>query len=51
MTLTDTESAHDIEIYIHSSLNAMIKSKKLKLRDVNLQMEIFQCLSSGADGM
>lgn len=51
MTLTGTESAHDIEVYIHSSLNAMIKSKKLKLRDANLQMEIFQCLCSGADGM
>jgi hypothetical protein len=51
MTLTDTESSHDIEVYIHSSLNAMIKSKKLKLRDENLQMEIFECLCSSADGM
>jgi hypothetical protein len=51
ITLTSANSTHDIELFIHSRLNALIKSKKMKLRDEKLQLEIFQCLSSGADGM
>jgi len=51
MTISDIDSAPDIELFILSSLNAMIKSKKLKLRHENLRMEIFECLCSRADGM
>jgi hypothetical protein len=51
MTISDIDSAPDIELFILSSLNAMIKSKKLKLRDENLRLEIFECLCSRADGM
>jgi hypothetical protein len=51
MALSDADSAPDIELFILSSLNAMIKSKKLKLRDESLRLEIFECLCSRANGM
>jgi hypothetical protein len=51
ITLAEASNAHDINLYIQSRLQEMINGKKLKLRDSNLQEEIFQCLSSRANGM
>ncbi|KAH8790716.1 ankyrin repeat-containing domain protein [Hyaloscypha finlandica] len=51
ITLAEASNAHDIDLYIQSRLQEMINGKKLKLRDPSLQEEIFQCLTSRANGM
>ena len=51
ITLAEASNAHDIDLYIQSRLQEMVNGKKLKLRDPNLQEEIFQCLTSRANGM
>jgi hypothetical protein len=51
ITLAEASNAHDIDLYIQSRLQEMINGKKLKLRDPNLQEEIFRCLTSRANGM
>ena len=51
MTLTDVNTIRDIERFVRSSLNAMIKSKRLKLRDESLHQEICESLCSRANGM
>lgn len=51
LMLVGENTSQDIEVFVKTSLDSMIKNKNLKIRDESIREEIFESLCSGADGM
>ena len=51
LSIDSTDVASDVEVFVNNQLLGLIKTRKLKLRDPDLRIEIQKILTAKADGM
>ena len=51
LSIDPTDVASDVEVFVNNQLLGLIKTRKLKLRDPDLRIEIQKILTAKADGM